>query len=577
VAERSSALEDLVLVRGQRRILELIAEGCPLEDVLRMLCATIEEVCVDTHCTILLLEPDGVHVRHAAGPTVSAAYLRAIDGAPIGPQAGSCGTAMYYGRRVVVEDVRVDPLWADYKQVALGNGLSACASVPIVAGPGKEVLGSFAIYHEAPGPFRGQELRLLEAMTDLAAVAIVNHRRERALRQNEEALREMQKAESLAVLAGGVAHDFNNLFTAMVGHLELLGVRIGDDPEAKGRVRSLSTLVAEAASFTHQLLAYAGKASFDVRPRDLNALVSELVQLLSVLVSKKVDFQVDLEPGLPLVDADAAQLKQITLNLVTNAAEAVGDARGSIAVRTRRTYLDPEAIRARFRGQALAAGPYVLLEVEDTGVGMSAEVAARIFEPFFTTKFSGRGLGLAVVRGILKSHGGGFEVSSEPGRGTRFRLYFPAISTAPPRALEPPARPPPPPAPGGAVLLVEDEPFVRSSTREVLEHLGHRVVEATDGEAGLRALEAHGGEVAAVIMDVTMPKLDGCEAAAIIARRWPSIPVLLTSGHADPCVDRSALPRRSAFLGKPYDLDDLERALASLLEPSPEDIEPSGS
>jgi signal transduction histidine kinase/CheY-like chemotaxis protein len=563
--DRQGALDDVVLLRGQRRVLELIAEGQPLGEVLNALCVAIEEACVGAHCTILLLEPDRVHVRHAAGPTVAPGYLHAIDGEPIGPAAGSCGTAMFGGDRVIVDDVSTDPLWADYKDVALKFGLAACASVPIVAGLDREVVGSFAIYHRAPGPFLGRELKLLHAMTDLAAVAIVNHRRELTVRRNEETLREMQKAESLALLAGGVAHDFNNLFTAMIGHLELLDVQVTEDEEASSRVRSLVGLVGEAASFTHQLLAYAGKATFDVRPRALNAIVGDLVHLLSVSVSKKVDLRLELEEGLPLIEADAAQLKQVTLNLVTNAAEAVGDAPGEIVVRTRQVVLGEGEVRVRLDGRTLEPGPYVCLDVEDTGAGMSAEVSAHIFEPFFSTKFSGRGLGLAAAQGILKSHHGAIEIASELGRGTCFTLYFPALPAAPSPALEPPPGTTSAVRATGFVLLAEDEAFVRRSTREVLEHMGHRVLEAEHGEACVEMLEAHEGDVSAVIMDLNMPRMDGREAVAIIAERWPSLPVLLTTGHIDPDVDPERRPKSLAFLRKPYDLEGLERALAALL------------
>jgi PAS domain S-box-containing protein len=671
-----------VLLRVQRRVLELIAEGHPLGDVLATLCLAIEQVVEGTHCSILMLGADGLRVRHVAGPSLPPAYCRAIDGAAIGPAAGSCGTAMYRAERVVVEDIASDPLWADYRAVALPFGLLACASVPIVAGAGRKVLGSFAIYHLESGPFSPRELSLLESLTDLAAVTIVNYRRELALResehqrsrteafslvmvthlslggawlkvpptlcellgrsetellsstvaahthpedvareelelarlargdtrsfdlekrfvsasgkviwayvntsvvyddadrpayllmyvrdltehkQSEEMLRRMQKAESLAVLAGGIAHDFNNLLAAVAAHASLLGVRLQADEDALSSVRNIEQLVQQAASFTQQLLAYTGKARVEVRDRDINDLVSSIVHLLGVSVSKNTTLRFELTPGLPNIEADAAQLSQVVLNLITNASEAIGNSAGEIVVRTRREELDEAQVALRFPGEQIRPGEYVVLEVSDTGVGMSAETQARIFEPFFTTKFSGRGLGLAATLGIIKGHHGGVELKSTVGEGSCFSLFFPAMGGKK-RSHRPAHEEHAAHARPLRVLLVDDEEGVRNAMQQLLEYLGHQVLVASDGHQALSLLEQKAASIELVIMDVTMPGLDGIETAKRIHARWPHIPIVLSSGYAEP--DRRV--KGIKFLQKPYKLDTLERVLSDVLGP----------
>ena len=669
-----------VLLRVQRRVLELIAEGHPLGDALATLCLAIENVIEGTRCSILMLGEDGLRVRHVAGPSLPPAYCRAIDGSKIGPFAGSCGTAMYRAERVVVEDIANDPLWVPYRDVALPFGLKACASVPIIAGSGRKVLGSFAIYHADCGAFSKRELELLESLTDLAAVTIVNYRRELALReaelqrartedfslvmvthvslegawlkvpptlcrllecseaellhstvsehthpedvaheqrelarlergemrsfdlekrfltrtgkpvwayvntsvvcddaeqpvyllmyvrdltehkQSEEMLRRMQKAESLAVLAGGIAHDFNNLLAAMGAHASLLGVRLADDPEAMSSVESIEKLVQQAAGFTQQLLAYTGKARVEVCERDMNELVSSIASLLHVSVAKNAVLRFELTPDLPSIEADATQLQQVVLNLITNASEAIGDRAGEIVVRTRLERLDEEATQRRFPGEHLAPGDYVVLEVSDTGAGMSEATAQRIFEPFFTTKFSGRGLGLSATRGIVQGHHGAIELSSAPGRGSRFSLFFPALSAhkqgqgrAGNQRQEHLAK--------LRVLLVDDEDGVRQAMQQLLEYLGHEVHLASDGHEALAALERDAERIDLVIMDVTMPGLDGIEASKRIAERWPWIPTVLSSGYAEPSRQVDGV----RFLQKPYKLDKLERVLSEAI------------
>jgi two-component system, cell cycle sensor histidine kinase and response regulator CckA len=559
-----SSASDEVLVRGQRRALELITAGQPLEVVLEALCAAIESGIAGTRCSVLLLE-NGC-IRHGAAPSLPAEYCRAIDGCSVGPRAGSCGTAAFLGQTVVVEDVSTDPLWADYAHLPRGHGLAACASVPIKGEPDHQVLGTFAIYHDQPGPFSRRELEVLTSMTDVAAIAIVHHRRGQELRQSQEALWQAQKRESLAVLAGGIAHDFNNLLAAMLGTTNLLQRR--QRPEVDPMLRDLETLIERAAALTRQMLAYAGRARVEVSDLDLNAAISEMVHLLAVAIPKKVTFILDLDSDLDCVRADGAQIQQVMLNLITNAAEAIGEAHGQIKVRTSSETLDGDDLERRFVGQGLKAGRYVVLEVADSGSGIRPEVMARMFEPFFTTKFSGRGLGLAALVGILKAHQGGFEILSEVDRGTRFRVYLPVGR---PEPLESAPRASNGSSERGAtrvchrILLVDDEQSVRETTRRMLEALGHEVRLACDGTEALAVLEVHAQEITVLMTDLTMPGVDGRETVEIVRQRWPGLALILASGYDE--TDAVAILQplvKGRFLKKPFNLDQLEAALESV-------------
>lgn len=553
-----TATRDEVLLRGQRRVLELIAEGRTLSDVLDVLCQCIESAVAGVHCSVLLLDRTGERVRHAAAPTLPRAYLDLIDGSPIGPSAGSCGTAAYRGAAVVVDDVASDPLWADYRDIALSFDLAACASVPIMAGPERTVLGTFAIYHRQPGPFTDAEMQLLTSMRDLAAIAIVNDRREKVLQS-------LQKEQSLAVLAGGIAHDFNNLLTIVSGKIGLLGAYVQGQKRLSPLVRDVEDAVERAAGLTHQLLAFAGRASPLTGSVSLNDVLEDTARLLSVTISKKVTLELDLAADLPLIEADPVQIQQVTLNLVTNASEAIGDRDGRIQVQTRTCTLDEEHIQRRLPGQPVEPGDYVTLEIKDTGCGMRPDVQSRIFEPFFTTKFSGRGLGLAALLGIVRTHRGGVEVDSIPERGTRFTVFFPLPRTALERE-EDSVRPRPAlVTEARTVLLVDDEDAVRDVTRGMLEYLGHEVLTAIDGKAALDVLATRAADVSVVLMDVIMPRMDGAEAVEEICKRWPDLEIVLASGYDGQHGGKlAALAERHGvrFLPKPYSLHALEEAIA---------------
>lgn len=368
-----------------------------------------------------------------------------------------------------------------------------------------------------------------------------------------------QRTESLGILAGGIAHDFNNLLVGVLGNAELLLDRI-TDPQERQAALAIRSAGERAAALTAQMLAYAGRRDLGRRePVDLGALCRDLRELLDAVLSKKARIELSLDPD-TWVLGNRATLTQVLMNLLTNASDALGDQPGLIRVTMRRT----REVDARFhRAAAAASGDWVLTEVKDTGAGMDPATKERIFEPFFSTKEKGHGLGLAVCLGIVESHGGALLVDSEIGRGSCFSMILPGAKGS----TEAPAEPRPTAASRPIhVLVVDDEPLVRSLVRRLLERRGYSVEEASDGRAGLTALERGAFDV--VLLDVTMPDLDGAEVVRRVRATGSKIPIVLSSGYmavsAENALDRSMI---QAFLPKPFSPADLvgaiERALAA--------------
>ena len=381
----------------------------------------------------------------------------------------------------------------------------------------------------------------------------------------EDAQRQAQKLESLGILAGGIAHDFNNLLTAIMGNLNLAQGQAGEYSSARPYLDKVEHAVLKAADLSRQMLAYSGKGHFVVKPRDLNAIIMEMTGLLAASLSKKIHLELHLAPDLPLFKADGAQIQQVVLNLITNAAEAIGNEEGRIAITTRHALLDREVLGTGFPGQPLEAGNYLSLMVADTGCGMEAAVRPRIFDPFFTTKAAGRGLGLSAMLGILKGHKAGIRIQSEVGQGTTFELFFPALGEGETLEEQQAARKERRLA--GTVLLVDDEEIILDSTAPALEAMGFRVVKARDGVQALETFLAMGPELALVLMDLSMPRMDGSTAFLAMRRARPEVPVVLTSGYDRQEATEDLLAQGLAgFVQKPYRIKDLARELGRVLD-----------
>jgi two-component system, cell cycle sensor histidine kinase and response regulator CckA len=383
----------------------------------------------------------------------------------------------------------------------------------------------------------------------------------------ERQLQETQKLESLGLLAGGVAHDFNNLLAAILGNIELALMSIPESSTAREDILAAITATKRAAELVQQMLAYAGKGRFLVEPVDVSAITRETVQLLHTSVSKNAQVNLHLAPEIPPIEADATQLRQVVMNLVINASESLRDGTGTIDVSTGIVAQVNPASTHLFPGEPAAPGPYVYVEVADTGSGMAPETLDKIFDPFYSTKFIGRGLGLPVVLGIMRGHKGAIQVDSTLGKGTTFRVLFPTTPPPPIQDLpEPKAAPVEWNGAGRLLLLVDDDQAILETGVKLLTRMGFRVLCAVDGQHAIHLFHAQASRIAGVILDLTMPHLDGDQTLAELRRIRPDITVIVSSGHGEQEVmQRFAGLEPDGFLQKPYTLEGLRNTLGHLL------------
>jgi CheY-like chemotaxis protein len=375
-----------------------------------------------------------------------------------------------------------------------------------------------------------------------------------------------QKLESLGVLAGGIAHDFNNLLTSILGNADLASTELSPENPARQYLDDIENVSRRAADLCRQMLAYSGKGRFVVQPISLNEIVREMAHLLGVSISKKVVIKYNFFPDLPSVMADATQMRQVVMNLITNASEAIAEVSGVVTLSTGVMDCDDEYLKGVVGDSDLhPAGQYVFLEVADTGCGMAPETLNRIFDPFFTTKFTGRGLGLAAVLGIVRGHKGALRVYSEKGRGTTFKILLPAHHQG---ALSPGAvvNSAGPWRGKGLVLLADDEESIRSMGRRLLERAGFEVATAADGQEALSLFAQHRERIRLVILDMTMPHLDGEACFRELRRVDPSVKVIMTSGYNEQDITSRFVGKGLAgFVQKPYKADDLLPMIRTVL------------
>ncbi len=352
-------------------------------------------------------------------------------------------------------------------------------------------------------------------------------------RRLETQIQHVQKLESLGVLAGGIAHDFNNLLVGILGHAGLAITDVEPETTIARRLRQIETAATRAAELTNQMLAYSGKGRFVVEPVNLSELVDEMQHLLQTVVSKHAHMDVSLDRDLPAIEGDPSQIRQVVMNLITNASDALGDGEGTITIRTRVAEVDHAFLDSAQPGGDAQEGTYICVEVRDTGCGMDDDTLHRIFDPFFTTKFTGRGLGLAAVLGIVRGHHGTMRIVSTPGAGTTFEVLFPIAHTAAAAPGTPPTGTVGSVPVRGRVLVVDDEEGVRDVSREVLERCGIDVVTAADGIEAVEIYRREGLTIDLVLLDMTMPRLDGREALREIRAIRSDACVLLTSGYSE--------------------------------------------
>ncbi len=395
-------------------------------------------------------------------------------------------------------------------------------------------------------------------------------------RSLERQLLHAQKLESLGILAGGIAHDFNNMLMAILGNTDLALADLEPTSPARESLLEIEHVTRRAAELARQMLAYSGKGCFVVEPVNLSELVRETAHLLEVSISKKVHLRFDLAENLPTFDGDVTQVRQVVMNLITNASEAIGEDSGVVSLSTGtqqcdRAYLDSGAIIAGPSPDAPPSeGLYAYLEVSDTGCGMEAETIEKVFDPFFTTKFAGRGLGMSAAQGIVSGHKGLIRVESEPGRGTTFRVLFRA-EPRPNGGAEP--RPSRPHEVGettdsrayGTVLIVDDEDTILQVARRMVERMGPCVLTASDGIEALKIFKQHADEVTCVLLDLTMPRMDGLQTFLELQLVRDDVAVILCSGYSETdAMQRFSGKGLAGFLQKPFDMAALKTMLEGI-------------
>ena len=385
----------------------------------------------------------------------------------------------------------------------------------------------------------------------------------------ERRMQETQKLESLGVLAGGIAHDFNNLLVGVLSNAELAllaAEHAGAVPEILERLHDVRNAALHAAELTNQMLAYSGRGHFDVRPLHLSDVLCEMGHLLVASISKKAHVKYELSDELPAVEADIAQMRQVIMNLIINASDALEARAGTILVRTGVEQVGEHVADLHGPG-SLAPGSYVFLEVTDDGCGMNDDTRARLFEPFFTTKFTGRGLGLSAVQGIVRGHGGGIVLRTAVGAGTTLRVLLPASAEQPTNVTRREPRASAEWHTQGVVMLVDDDARVRMVTELLLRDVGFEVVAMGTGHEAIEEFERRSAEISVVVLDVTMPDLSGDQVLRELRLRRPDVPVLLCSGYSeDEMRDRFSERDLATFLQKPYAFESFRARLRELVE-----------
>jgi two-component system, cell cycle sensor histidine kinase and response regulator CckA len=397
------------------------------------------------------------------------------------------------------------------------------------------------------------------------AIAFINDITERKAADRQ--LRHTQKLESLGVLAGGVAHDFNNLLTGILGNTSLAMEALPKGHPVREMLQNSLTASERAADLTRQLLAYAGKGRFITELIDLSHLVREISQLIQASIPRTVQLRLDLAASLPNIEADPSQIQQLIMNLVINGAEAIGDTEnGTVSVTTGIQEVDQAYIRTTLGPKdEVVPGTYITLEVHDTGCGMDEGTVSRIFDPFFSTKFLGRGLGLAAAQGIVRGHKGSMKVYSEPGKGSTFKVIFPATEKQPAATASRPAEEA---LTGNAtILVIDDEQVVRQTAKSMLERYGYTVLVAENGKEGVDLFRIAGDKVALVILDMSMPVMSGEETLRNLKLIHPHVPVLLSSGFNEvEAIRRFTGKGLAGFIQKPYSAAELAKRVKLALQ-----------
>ena len=573
ISERQES-DCLILARSinakaQRKHLGNNSEEANVKSTLHEIAHIVEAQNPGYKCSILLLE-DG-HFVKGAGPSLPEDYNYAIDGFAIGPTVGSCGTAIYWNIPVIVCDIQKDPLWLPFAELAKKADVHACWSHPFTSKSGR-VLGALALYSPEPRTPTVEQLELLKAIAGMTGLAVERGRAEEALRikheqalELENQLRQAAKMEALGVLAGGIAHDFNNVMASILANSELSLLILDKFPDQEEKIEvelklnEIITASHRAGNFCKQMLSYAGRGKAEKKQIEIGELISEIDSLVQAALSKKTVLQFDLEEKPTFVIGDENQLLQVIMNLITNAAESIGNNEGRIVLSSKVEDYTVDALEKLSPNDDLPAGPFVRLTVTDNGSGIDTETKIRLFDPFYTTKSSGRGLGLSAVKGIIKMHGGVIYLKSELSKGTSFTVLLPAVKSDDLKEIQLSIDDDSSVQKAGKrILFADDEPALLLAIPEALKHYDYDVVKAADGQEAVD-LFCHSPEsFDCVVMDYNMPRLNGREAAERIFAVNQAVPIILISGNSNTGInddfDETIL---SASLQKPVAIGQL--------------------
>ncbi len=424
--------------------------------------------------------------------------------------------------------------------------------------------GALLVYTSAP--LDAGAIFFLQSVATVLAVAIERFYAEQERRRIESQMLQTQKLESLGLLAGGIAHDFNNLLTGIIGHTSLALLDLPPNHQLQPHLTAIDQAAQRAAELCNQLLVYAGRGQRSLEMVDLSTLVREMSDILRLPTnrSSQVTIHYELDSNLPPVVVEASQIRQIVLNLLTNAIEAIGERVGTVTLRTGVITLTATDLRRLNLMPTIPPGEYVTLTVSDTGIGMDEATQRRIFDPFFSTKPKGHGLGLAAVQGIVRRHQGAIQVNSAPGLGSTFTVYLPATR----KAISPAAKPQSMPVIlRGTALIVDDEAAIRTTLSRILERAGMLTIEAANGHGALTLLTETALGIDIAVVDLAMPGMNGLELLAAIRQRYPKLPVLLMSGNPGQVTDDSLpLDQYTDFIPKPYRSQDLLEKMSHLLQ-----------
>ena len=540
------------ILMTQNEILKCIAAGSSYQELLDKLCLIIEEQSPGALCSILLIDRNNECLRPGAGPSIPNDYMQLLDGLEIGACAGSCGTAAFLGKAVIVSDVEKDPRWEGFQIVAARFNIKACWSMPFYSTSGS-VLGTFAISHNwccSPSPFH---YRLLETASSLAGIAT----------ENKKVLNELAKSkklESLGTLAGGMAHDFNNLLTAILGNIQLAKQPHVSTESSKNYLVSAERAIWRAKDITNQLLTFAKGGSPLTRAESIKNVIVETVEFTQL--GSTVGCTMDLPNNLPPIEIDKGQISQVIHNVIINALQAMPN--GGIIEISAKVTAEKDIPFKKTKGKER----FLKITVIDQGLGIPPNHLSNIFDPFYSTKEDGRGLGLAISYSIMKQHGGWIGIKSTLGKGTTVSMLLPVPGNEvgqekkTVQSLD---------ALQGSVLVMDDEEYIRDVLDGMLSHLNIDTRFANDGTEAVKIYTEQmkiGKRFNAVILDLTIPgKMGGEDTLKELRSIDPNVKAIASSGYSnDPIMTNYEKYGFAAVLPKPYELQALQRIMENVLK-----------